>query len=52
MSSIPDVIDDEPKFSPAGTGMDFLFILKQTLTIPLALSFGLPYFAGSNLIFA
>lgn len=49
MLTIPDVIDDEPSFAPAGTGMACLLILKQTLllllTTPLVLAFGLPYLA-------
>ena len=47
MNSIPDVIDGEPKFPPAGTAMACLLILRQMLlslvAIPLALVFGLPY---------
>lgn len=48
MNAIPDAIDNEPLFSPAGTGMAGVFILKQLLgllvLIPLGLVFGLLYF--------
>jgi hypothetical protein len=49
MNSIPDIIENEPNFSPAGTGIASVLILMQTLLLvlfmtPLALVFGLPYF--------
>ena len=47
MNSIPDRIDNEPDFSPAGTGLACIIILFQTvflvLLAPLAIAFGLPY---------
>ena len=50
MTSIPDIIENEPNFSPAGTGMACILILVQMLFLlflmtPLALVLGLPYFA-------
>ncbi|MAA79590.1 MAG: hypothetical protein CL916_10055 [Deltaproteobacteria bacterium] len=47
MNPIPDMLDNEPDFSPVGTGMACLMILVQTLFLlllmPLVLVFGLPY---------
>jgi len=44
---MPEAIEGEPAFPPAGTAEACLIILKQTLSLavmaPLALAFGLPY---------
>ena len=47
MNSIPNTINNEPDFSPAGTGLACIIILFQTIFLllltPLVVGFGLPY---------
>ena len=49
VDAMPDAIEGEPTFPPAGTAEACLLILKQTVSLvvlmPLVLAFGLPYLA-------